>query len=148
MLASRQSKRQKIQYFSLTIKEIDDALAYYEINSNFAAINTVTKETLNNIIKKISDCLKYIFELFDSKRTKNLSFYCLYNYKIKFTKNLKNLLKSKIYFLFVRKLQIFQKYLKKNLRKNFISSSNVLFASPILFVVKSNNLLRLYVNYR
>ena len=148
MLASRQNRKQEIQYFSLTIKEIDDTLAYYETNSNFVAINIITKKILNNIIKKIFNCLKYMFELFDLKRAKNLSFYRLYNYKIEFIENLKNLLKNKVYLLFVRKFQTFQKYLKKNLRKDFISSSNILFASSILFVVKSNDLLRLYVNYR
>ena len=130
------------------MREIDDALAYYEKNSNFATINTITKEILNNIIKKVFNCLKYIFELFDLKRAKNLSFYRLYNYKIEFIENFKNLLRSRVYFLFVRKFQTFQKYLKKNLRKDFISSSNILFASPILFVVTSNDLLRLCVNYR
>ena len=132
----------------MTIKEIDDALTYYETNSNFVAINIITKKTLNNIMKKIFNCLKYIFKLFDLKKAKDLSFYRLYNYKIEFIENLKNLSRNKIYLLFVRKLQTFQKYLKKNLRKNFINSSNTLFASLILFVVKSNDLLRLCVNYR
>jgi len=41
-----------------------------------------------------------------------------------------------------------KKYLKKNLKKSFISSSLTLFAFFVLFVAKSNEELRFYVNYR
>ena len=46
------------------------------------------------------------------------------------------------------KLQKMKKYLEKNLKKEFISSSSTLYASSILFVVKSNESLRFCVNYR
>ena len=46
------------------------------------------------------------------------------------------------------KLQKIKKYLEKNLKKEFISSSLILYASLVLFVVKSNESLRFYVNYR
>jgi len=41
-----------------------------------------------------------------------------------------------------------KKYLKKNLKKDFISSSLIFFASLVLFVAKSNEELRFYVDYR
>ena len=41
-----------------------------------------------------------------------------------------------------------KKYLKKNLKKGFISSSSTFFAFPILFVAKPNEELRFYVDYR
>jgi len=41
-----------------------------------------------------------------------------------------------------------KKYLEKNLKKGFISSSSTLFASLVLFVAKPNEGLRFYVNYR
>ena len=46
------------------------------------------------------------------------------------------------------KLQKIKKYLKKNLKKEFISSSSTLYASLILFIVKLNKSLRFCVNYR
>ena len=41
-----------------------------------------------------------------------------------------------------------KKYLKKNLRKNFINFNNVSFFSSILFVIKFNEKLRFCVDYR
>ncbi len=41
-----------------------------------------------------------------------------------------------------------KKYLKKNLKKDFINSSSIFFASLVLFVAKSNEELRFYVDYR
>jgi len=46
------------------------------------------------------------------------------------------------------KLLEIKKYLKKNLKKDFISSSLTFFAFLVLFVAKSNEELRFYVNYR
>ena len=56
--------------------------------------------------------------------------------------------RNKIYFLFSKKLEILNKYLKKNLAKKFISVNKVLFIFLILFVIKLNDQLRLCVNYR
>jgi len=41
-----------------------------------------------------------------------------------------------------------KKYLKKNFKKDFISSSSTFFAFLVLFVAKSNEELRFCVNYR
>ena len=49
--------------------------------------------------------------------------------------------------MFKNKLQKIKKYLEKNLKKEFISFSSILYASSVLFVVKSNESLRFYVNY-
>jgi len=46
------------------------------------------------------------------------------------------------------KLQKIKKYLKNNLRKNFISFSTTFYVLSILFVVKLNNSLRFCVDYR
>jgi len=56
--------------------------------------------------------------------------------------------KSRIYQMSIHKLLETKKYLKKNLKKNFINSSSTLFASLVLFVAKSNEELRFYVDYR
>ena len=41
-----------------------------------------------------------------------------------------------------------KKYLEKNLKKEFISFSSILYALSVLIVVKSNESLRFCVNYR
>ncbi len=58
------------------------------------------------------------------------------------------MLKSRIYQMSIHKLLEIKKYLKKNLKKDFISSSLTLFAFLVLFVAKSNERLRFYVDYR
>ena len=41
-----------------------------------------------------------------------------------------------------------KKYLKKNLRKNFVNFSNAFYFSSILFIIKFNEEFRFYVDYR
>jgi hypothetical protein len=48
----------------------------------------------------------------------------------------------------IHKLLEIKKYLKKNLKKGFISPSSTFFASLVLFVAKPNEELRFYVDYR
>ena len=50
--------------------------------------------------------------------------------------------------MFENKLQKIKKYFEKNLKKEFISSSSILYALSVLFIVKSNKSLRFCVNYR
>ena len=56
--------------------------------------------------------------------------------------------RSRVYSFLSKKLETLNKYLKKNLFKEFINFNKILFVSSILFVVKSNDQLKLYVNYR
>ena len=57
-------------------------------------------------------------------------------------------MRSWVYSLFYLKLMKLKKYLKKNFRKSFISLSNALFFSSILFIIKFNKEFRFYVDYR
>ncbi len=50
--------------------------------------------------------------------------------------------------MLTHKLLEIKKYLKKNLKKGFISSSSTLFAFLVLFVAKPNEELRFCVDYR
>ena len=50
--------------------------------------------------------------------------------------------------MFKNKLQKIKKYFEKNLKKEFISSSSILYTSSVLFIVKLNESLRFCVNYR
>ena len=53
-----------------------------------------------------------------------------------------------MYSLFELKLKKLKKYLKKNLQKKFIVSSQTTYVSLVLFAIKFNDQLRLCVNYR
>ena len=86
--------------------------------------------------------------VFNFKKIENLLFHRVYNYKIEFINDIFAFFKNKIYFLLFKKFETLQKYFKKNLKKKFINFNNVFFVSFIFFVVKSNEQLKLYVNYR
>jgi hypothetical protein len=53
-----------------------------------------------------------------------------------------------IYSLSERELKILRKYIDKNLIKGYIKSSISLVKFAVLFVLKKNGKLRIYVNYR
>ena len=99
-------------------------------------------------MKKISKYFKQLFEIFDFQKTIKLSSYRFYDHKIEFLNDNNTLFRSRIYFLFKFKLQKFKKYLKNNHQKNFIVFNQIAYVSSILFAIKFNDQLRLYVNYR
>ena len=88
--------------------------------------------------------------VFDKSQANILSLYRFYDYKLKFAKRAdKNILfKNRIYLILDYKLEQIKKYLNKHLKKKFIIFNYVLFASLVLFIKKSNNELRFYVNYK
>jgi septum formation topological specificity factor MinE len=55
---------------------------------------------------------------------------------------------ASLYNLSEEKLQLIEKYFKKDLNKDFIESSIVFYASSILFVKKSDDELCFYVDYK
>ena len=101
--------------------------------------------------KKIK--IKLYFNFYDLLQTfdliiiKNFSFHCFYNYKIDLVNDF-HTMQNRVYFLFYLKLIKLKKYLKKNLRKNFINFNNVLSSLSILFVIKFNEKFCFCVNYR
>ena len=62
--------------------------------------------------------------------------------------NKNTLLKSRIYLISDYKLEQIKKYLNEHLKKRFIIFNYALFVSLVLFIKKSNDELRFYVNYR
>lgn len=56
--------------------------------------------------------------------------------------------KSRIYRMLTYKLIETKKYLEKNLKREFISSSTTSYTLPVLFTTKLNGRLRFYVDYR
>ena len=81
--------------------------------------------------------LKNAFTLFNYKKK---------NYSINLLSN-KELLYKLLYFLSKKELSILQEYLLKKLTLNKIRKSISLVNTLILFILKSNNSLRLYINY-
>ena len=80
-------------------------------------------------------------------KDKALLAYKLQNYKILLEEG-KTPLFRPIYQLLELELKELKVYINKNLKKGFIQLSILLAASPILFVLKKDRKLRLYIDYR
>ena len=100
-----------------------------------------------NMLSKLSFKYHDFQNVFNRSKVDELSFYWFYNHKI-IIESESQLSQSRIYLISKNKLQKIKKYLEKNLKKEFISSSSILYASSVLFVVKLNKSLRFCVNYR
>ena len=113
-------------------------------------INNIKILISQKVLNKLSiDYYNYI-NIFDKSQTNILSSHRFYDYKLKFIERTdKNaLFKNRIYSISKHKLEQIKKYLNKYLKKEFIVSSYVFFASLILFVEKSNKELRFCVDYK
>ena len=53
-----------------------------------------------------------------------------------------------IYILFYTELKILRNYLDKNLKKSFIQETKTTVEFPILFILKKDKKLRLYIDYK
>ena len=140
----------------MTMFEIDDALIIYRVKNDLKILSIEINEINEIFIKKsfLKEIkIKFYFDFhdllqtFDSITTKNFSFYHFYNHKINFVDDF-HMMRSQIYLLSYLKLMKLKKYLKKNLKKNFISFNNVLFFLSILFIIKFNEEFRFCVDYR
>ena len=88
--------------------------------------------------------------VFDRSQANILSSHRFYNHRLKFAKGTnKNIFfKNRIYSILNYKFEQIKKYLNEHLKKKFIIFNYASFASLVLFVEKSNNELRFYVNYK
>ena len=88
--------------------------------------------------------------VFDRSQANILFSHRFYNHKLKFAEraNKNALFKNRIYSLSDHKFEQIKKYLNEHLRKGFIVFNYASFVSFILFIKKSNEDLRFYVNYR
>ena len=78
--------------------------------------------------------------VFDKSQADILSLYRFYNCKLEFAEraNKNTLFKSRIYLILNHKFEQIKKYLNEHLKKEFIIFNYALFASPVLFIKKSN----------
>ena len=151
----RKNKTTNVKCYFMMMFEIDDALTIYRVKNDLKIFSIKINEMNEIFIKKSS--LKKIkikfyldfhdlLQTFDSIITKNLSFHHSYNHKIDLIDNF-HTMRNQIYSLSYLKLMKLKKYLKKNLKKNFINFNNVSFFSSILFVIKFNEKLRFCIDY-
>ena len=85
-------------------------------------------------------------DVFDKSKAERLPPHRVYDHKLELTGSLP--VQRKLYPMSGYKLQKVKEYLEDNLAKGFITPSQASFASPILFVQKSNGDLRFCVDYR
>ena len=151
----RKNKTANVKYYFMIMFKIDDALTIYRVKNDLKISSIEINEMDEIFIKKSSlKEIKIKFHLdfhdllqtFDLITTENLSLHRFYNYKIDFIDDF-HMMRNRIYSLSYLKLMKLKKYLKKNLKKNFINFNNVSFFSSILFVIKFNEKLRFCVNY-
>ncbi len=100
---------------------------------------------MHNILKKIQSIKNYN-NVFDSKNAFILFDYKKENYNIDLLLN-KESFYELLYSFFKKELSILQEYLLKNLTLNKICKFINLVNISILFILKSNNSLRLHINY-
>ena len=89
----------------------------------------------------------YKFTKLQSLDSKRFVKYILQDYKIKF--KLKTVLKFySIYKLIKTENLALREFIKENLRKGYIRLLQLLMGYPVLFILKKNRKLRMYINYR
>jgi len=122
-------------------REINDAQMLWsrEIQSDHS------KNLAIAIISKKYQKYKILFEKESDQKT--LLKHQSWNHKIKLVDD-KKLMKQFIYSLLTEKLNALQQYLKENMRKEFIRESQSSTKYSILFISKSNESLRLCVDYK
>ena len=107
----------------------------------------IKKSSLKEIKIKFYFDFHNLLQTFDLIITENLSLHHFYDHKINFVDD-SHMMQNRVYLLFYLKLMKLRKYLKKNLRENFINFNNASFVSSILFIIKFNEELRFCVDYR
>ena len=115
---------------------------------NHAPFEISNKSKSQNALMKILDEYKQWKHLFLKKiTTKTLFKHQTWNHEIIFELN-KTFTFKLIYALFEKKLKIFRKYLKKNLKKKFIRKSQSSTKYSIFFIFKKNEKFQLCIDYR
>ena len=113
-------------------------------------INNINVLTSQKVLNKLFINYHNYANVFDRSQANILFLHRFYNHRLKFAEgaNKNTLLKSRIYSILNYKLEQVKKYLNEHLKKRFIIFNYALFASPVLFIEKSNDELRFCVNYK
>ncbi len=144
------SKKNKIEVFALFMMNINREIAYNtQCNLNALNISSIDEMTQNLKDIKAKLLLKYheFLDVFDRAQLNKLLSHRFYDHKIELTSDLM-LSRCRAYWMSSVKLLKVKKYLNENLSKKFITFSQTLYFSSILFILKANEDLRFCVNYR
>ncbi len=143
------SKKNKIEVFALFMMNINRKIAYNtQCNLNVLNISSINETTQNLKDIKAKLLLKYheFLNVFDWTQSNKLLFHHFYNHKIELTSDL-TFFCYQAYQMFSVKLLKVKKYLNENLSKKFITFSQILYFSSILFTFKANKDLWFCMNY-
>jgi len=144
------SKKNQTEVFALFMKNIDRKIAYNtQCNLNALNVSFIEKTTQNlkNIKAKLSSKYHEFLDVFDRAQLNKLLSHCFYDHKIKLISD-STFFRCWIYWMFSVKLLKVKKYLNENLSKKFITSSQTLYFSSVLFILKANEDLQFCVNYQ
>ncbi len=144
------SKKNKIEVFALFMTNINREIAYNtqcDLNAlNVSSIDE-TAQDLEDIKAKLLSKYHEFLDVFDRAQSNKLLPYRFYDHKIELTSD-STPPRCRAYRMFSAKLLKVKEYLNENLSKEFITFSQILYSSSILFVLKANEDLRFCVNYR
>ena len=142
-------KKNQIEVFALFMKNIDRKIAYNtQCNLNVLNISFIEKTTQNLKAIKVKLSSEYhdFLDVFDRAQLNKLSLNCFYNHKIELTSDSTSSHCWAYQMSFLKLLKV-KKYLNENLSKRFITSSQALYSSFVLFTLKANEDLCFCVNY-
>ncbi len=143
------SKKNKIEVFALFMMNINRKIAYNtQCDLNALNVSSIDETTQNLEDIKAKLLLKYheFLDVFDRAQSNKLLSHRFYDHKIELTSD-STFSRCRAYWMFSVKLLKVKKYLNENLSKKFITLSQILYFSSILFVLKANEDLRFCVNY-
>ncbi len=144
------SKKNKIEVFALFMTNINREIAYNTQNDlnalNVSSIDETT-QNLKDIKAKLSSKYHEFLDVFDRAQSNKLLSHRFYDHKIELISD-STFSRCRAYRMSFVKLLKVKKYLNENLSKEFITSSQALYFSPVLFALKANEDLRFCVNYR
>ena len=130
--------QKETQLFSITMSELDKQLSELKDGIQLNKISRMTENEQKNLRIKVPKKFYDFLNVFDRKAAEVLPLNRTYDHKIEIDSD-RPLLKSQLYLMSQFKLQRMKEYLKKNLQKGFITSSNASYASFILFAQKFND---------
>ena len=125
----------------MTVQEMEKVLSENSVR------DTIAQLSMKEILPRIPEPYQNLKNTFDSAKTEELPPHHSYDHHIEIEEDKGKLSQSRVYSIFHHKLEKLKKYLNKNLKKGFINSSHALYASSVLFVIKSNESLKVCVNY-
>ena len=156
-LVEFKEKEKRVKTFSLIMKKFDEIIdnvkknliqVEFDSDIDFKKIFKIMKAIVEELKRKVFDFFKRFEIVLNLKKADKLFFHKFYDHKIELIENSIQLFRSRVYFLSFKKFETLQKYFHENFQKEFINSSKTFYVSLILFVVKSNDQLRLCVDYR